>query len=409
MIRRLVGLWLLAALPEQLAAQRWIMLDAGAGSSSHQLGPSGSVLSLSPRLLWLGRHGYIDAGAVYTRGTALGWNAALSANTAVQFPLSSRLTLDLGGEWDWTGHRHGKRTNELSLRPVLRFDRGDLRLSAGLALGRAALATASESPGPLPAADSTGSSPRPVDPRYSESRSFSRGVVEGTLRLGSFGLQGSITHTQFSQRALRAGAIWSPGAPGVDTLFKHYVNGYDDLRFGAGWSNPVFSVAGALEQRLGRREFRMRGWHLESSARVSGDLVLFAATGKTLSRLTVDLPARSYTTAGLRWTIGARRPAVAPAPPPDGTGTRVERVGTLVRLALHAPGAALVEVMGDFTEWEPVPLMLQAEGWWVLTRVLQPGIYHVNVRYDGGPWQAPADLPTRADEFGGTVGVLLVN
>jgi hypothetical protein len=31
------------------------------------------------------------------------------------------------------------------------------------------------------------------------------------------------------------------------------------------------------------------------------------------------------------------------------------------------------------------------------------------VRYNGGPWQAPADLPTQADEFGGTVGVLLVN
>lgn len=402
---------LFAALPGAAAAQRWVILDAGAGSSRHQLGPAGSAVSVSPRVLWLGRLGYVDASGVYTRGTALGWNAEVLGSGGVLVRPLSRLTLDLGAEWVWTGHRHGKRTSEALLRPTARLELGKSELSVALAVGRAALSLGGEvfrgSSGFDP--DTGSQAPPPADPKHSETRSFSRGTFDGVTRAGPFELRGRITRTRFGQRALRAGALWNPQDPSADTLFKYYVTTYDDALIGAGWSNRLLRLTATVEQRFGQREFRSRAWHLEGAASLTRDVTLFGATGRTLSRLTVDVPARGYATAGLRWTIGPRKASLPPEERRVPASFRVEREGDRVRLAVRAIGLSRVEVMGDFTDWEPVLLTEEEPGWWALTRTLAPGLYRINVRYDGGPWLTPPGLPSEEDGFGGRAGVILVS
>jgi 1,4-alpha-glucan branching enzyme len=78
------------------------------------------------------------------------------------------------------------------------------------------------------------------------------------------------------------------------------------------------------------------------------------------------------------------------------------------RLRVQAPAARLVEVSGDFTDWEPVRLTRAADGWWEARLPIAAGLHQLNVRVDGGEWLVPPGLSRRADGLGGLVGVLLV-
>ena len=77
-------------------------------------------------------------------------------------------------------------------------------------------------------------------------------------------------------------------------------------------------------------------------------------------------------------------------------------------LRVYAPGARLVEINGDFSQWRAVRMLRGSDGWWTFTRTLVPGTYQLNIRIDGGSWLAPQGLLTASDEFGGVVGVLTI-
>jgi hypothetical protein len=74
---------------------------------------------------------------------------------------------------------------------------------------------------------------------------------------------------------------------------------------------------------------------------------------------------------------------------------------------VRAPGARLVEVMGDFTDWEPVQLKLMGDAWRFETP-LRSGVRRLNVRVDGGPWSVPVGATLEHDDFGTAVGTIPV-
>jgi hypothetical protein len=76
-------------------------------------------------------------------------------------------------------------------------------------------------------------------------------------------------------------------------------------------------------------------------------------------------------------------------------------------LVVRAPGATNVEVMGDFTDWQPVPLTRVGEQWRYTGR-LASGRRRLNVRVDSGPWSVPASAALEQDEFGAVVGTIVV-
>lgn len=94
----------------------------------------------------------------------------------------------------------------------------------------------------------------------------------------------------------------------------------------------------------------------------------------------------------------AARPAFEARPLADGS----------VILRLRAPGAASVEVMGDFTDWQPVALVRGDGDRWEICLTIPAGPHRINVRLDGGAWHAPAGTTPVADDFGGTVGLFLI-
>jgi hypothetical protein len=82
--------------------------------------------------------------------------------------------------------------------------------------------------------------------------------------------------------------------------------------------------------------------------------------------------------------------------------------GDGVTVRVNAPGARTVEISGDFTNWVPVKLVPAAGGWWASTLPLKRGKYQMNLRVNGGEWTVPPGLLSMSDEFGGTVGLLVV-
>jgi hypothetical protein len=77
-------------------------------------------------------------------------------------------------------------------------------------------------------------------------------------------------------------------------------------------------------------------------------------------------------------------------------------------LQLHVPFAHSVELMGDFTDWAPVAMSPVAADTWTYNVFIGPGVHRINIRIDGGPWIAPPGLTVVRDDFGGAVGLLVV-
>jgi hypothetical protein len=139
--------------------------------------------------------------------------------------------------------------------------------------------------------------------------------------------------------------------------------------------------------------------------------------------LTQGYPGGRFASLGIR--LGARqfmpeshtasgelrlRPAVAEPERSGATAFQVNQLQSGRReLRVLAPQAGRVEITGDFTDWQPVPLVDRGGGWWAVSLPISVGIHEMNLRVDGGAWTVPPGLTQRSDEFGGAVGVLVVH
>jgi len=82
--------------------------------------------------------------------------------------------------------------------------------------------------------------------------------------------------------------------------------------------------------------------------------------------------------------------------------------GNYHTIRVEAPGAEYVELSGDFTDWQPIPLMRTEGGYWELGIHIEPGIHRVNLRLNTARWIVPQGVRAEDDEFGGRVGILVV-
>ena len=104
------------------------------------------------------------------------------------------------------------------------------------------------------------------------------------------------------------------------------------------------------------------------------------------------------------------RVANAVAESEHGTQARLDiaRGGNSTTFRIDARGAATVDLMGDFTDWEPVALTRVGPGIWEITISIPPGVHRLNLRIDDGAWLVPAGTRLEETEFGGAVGVVLI-
>ena len=82
--------------------------------------------------------------------------------------------------------------------------------------------------------------------------------------------------------------------------------------------------------------------------------------------------------------------------------------GDMRKIVIRVGGVERVDVMGDFSDWSPLTLVRRGRDLWELNVPLSPGMYHINVRVDDGPWTAPPGIPTMHDGFSGDVGLIVI-
>jgi hypothetical protein len=192
---------------------------------------------------------------------------------------------------------------------------------------------------------------------------------------------------------------------------------YTDASLGARWA---FRRRVEIDARGGMR-FISRGaltttgrgmrafGAVDATVWVTARLGVVAAMGRQLSDLARGTPDTRFAAFGLRISL---RDAVAPARrslPPADRAQLLLTVDTLGhrRLVVTAPRGDLVELAASFTSWEPIQLVRRGTAW-ELDRPLASGAHRVLIRVDGGPWLVPANLPSAADDFGGTVGIITI-
>ncbi|HEV2148009.1 MAG TPA: glycogen-binding domain-containing protein [Longimicrobiaceae bacterium] len=99
-------------------------------------------------------------------------------------------------------------------------------------------------------------------------------------------------------------------------------------------------------------------------------------------------------------TLGRPAPLSAVLPPVPAEGT----------VAIRLPASAAESppsVLGDFTEWKPVPMVRSGE-FWVVHLPISSGVYHYGFRTAKGEWVLPPSVRRVDDGMGGESAVLVV-
>ena len=203
-----------------------------------------------------------------------------------------------------------------------------------------------------------------------------------------------------------------------------------DLLGTARWTHPALEVEGRVGIRPSAegaddRERASTGLYGEVSIlmSVSERISIAVSAGSYPSDPVRRLLAARHVDAGVRWRFVGRDVRSASALSDATLAAALERLTTQTTgqarleiaptgdprmLRVYAPGATSVELMGDFTDWQPATLRQAGAGTWEILLPLTPGVHRVNVRVDGGPWIVPAGARPEQSDFGGVVGVVVV-
>ncbi len=250
----------------------------------------------------------------------------------------------------------------------------------------------------------------------------------GAVHGGWIGANGGRSWDGFEWRgtlAVEAGG-WARLGPGTLSVALTSSRVNDDLRFAEAESafrmerGPLEVVAyGGLRHWFRPDDAAAEGWGGASIAWWIHDrLALTAAGGAYPADYAQGLPSGTFGSLGVRVSTGrlsrARRinePLDLLLPPvrPGAPGLAFERLDNgSARITLGGLDAAAVELMGDFTGWEPIALVRSGQREWTANVPIPAGIHRVNLRVDGGQWIVPPGLPSSTDEFGGAAGILIV-
>jgi hypothetical protein len=245
--------------------------------------------------------------------------------------------------------------------------------------------------------------------------------LEGGIRsgVGPAGFRVWLARTSFGVRPGAGGSLGQAGDDSTGTGGRQVVE-YTDLGTRAALAFGRYEVGGTLVRRWGRAALRSSAlrsvaWEVNAIWWVRPSVGLVASAGHSLPELSLALPGARYRSLGVRLALGAPSRggarSGAGAPPvtaATSAGTPRLVLATPHRLAIVGPAADRAEVMGDFTDWQPRPLVRAGEGRWALDAALSRGVHQLNVRFDGGEWVVPAGTVAVDDGFGGQVGIFVV-
>ena len=220
------------------------------------------------------------------------------------------------------------------------------------------------------------------------------------------------------------GAWWRSGPFAMSTAATRTAMrdvAYFDAGIHGRWEYDWLQLAGSAGARAGDQTGGARQWgDVSATMWVSRSIAIVLGHGAYPVDLAQLAPGGRYTALSMR--IATRPPALRDAlarsvrnPTPSVVrpvvatfDVRRNRDGT-VRIRVRAPGAASVELVGDFSDWDPLSLERTIGETWQIILPLASGTHRLNIRVDGGEWGVPPGIGTMLDEFGGAVGLLLIS
>jgi hypothetical protein len=197
----------------------------------------------------------------------------------------------------------------------------------------------------------------------------------------------------------------------LDTVNRALNRSAPDIGFSISWAHRAFSVVAVTRAALGSGLGRTDPFgHVRMSVAVASRVAIVSSLVARSSVPALEIPALRMATLGLLVrpyatdrkdeSLASRGSALEFRSASAGDGR--------VTIAVRAPRARHVEVAGDFSNWTSIALVQERDGWWRASTDAAPGSHQISVRVDGGAWRAPPGLPPVRDEFGATVGLLVV-
>ena len=352
-------------------------LDAGAVALRYADTLNAGAATITPRAAAQWERGAAEVTGTYSQFTTGGWSAQGALSGSLFAPTASGFLAEVAGFAGGSTHHDGTRTGQVLANGRLHFmrTRGELFLGAGG--GRTWVGGGS------------------------------RSVV-----LGEAGVSAMIRNVDATLTA-------SPAM--VEDSIK-YVDGQLSLS----WTRERLDLAALIGTRFGDQLTSLGGtartWgNLTAVASMTPRVALVLSGGTYPIDPTQGFPGGRFVSASVRFAT--RR--VRETPPLQPQQAQVETSVTegvpavtsfvaershagWVTLRVNAPRAKVVEVSGDFTNWTPVSLERASDGVWSATFPITPGKYQMNLRLDGGKWLVPPGLLSMLDEFGGSVGLLVI-
>ena len=351
-------------------------LDIGGAAMRYADSLTANGGSLSPALAVEWPRATLGGAATFSH-FASGWSSQGAANASVFSPAAGLFVAELAGTAGGSAHQDGTRTGQTlgALRGHLMADRGGAWVGGGAG--------------------------RTWD---GESwRNVLNAEIAGWTKAGDATLIASATPTS------------------VDDTIR-----YTDSQLSIRWSSSNVELGGEIGFRAGATGAVVGGsgrrWgSVAATAWLAPNLGLVLSGGTYPIDLTQGFPGGRFVTLSLRIrssSPGSSRGRLAegsgPASGSDGERERALTFRALpiargqVQLEFEAPAAQSVEISGDFTAWRPVSLSRVPGGKWVVLLAIAPGTHQLNVRVNGARWMVPPGLPPITDEFGGSVGLLVI-
>jgi hypothetical protein len=352
-------------------------LDIGAAALRYADTLSTGAATVTPHLLADWGSAVVEASGTYSQFTSGGGNSVQGTLSASRFiPTEHRFFLELGGFAGGSSHNDGTRTGEVLANGRIHVPRDNEELFLGVGGGRTwdGIAWRSVLLGEAGASIDMGSSNAVV-------------TVSPTI------VNDSIKYADTQASLSRKGKVVDLGLL---------------LGFRSGDQLTTLSA-------------NVRAWASASAVVwMTPRIGLVLAGGNYPVDPTQGFPGGRFASLGIRLTQQRRPNAISIEPAPSVSVPEVKAAPAVLRfvaqrgardavtIRVNAPGARTLEINGDFTNWIPVNLVPAGDGWWASTLPLKRGKYQMNLRVNGGDWTVPPGLLSMVDEFGGTVGLLVV-
>jgi hypothetical protein len=183
---------------------------------------------------------------------------------------------------------------------------------------------------------------------------------------------------------------------------------FTDISVGLATPAGRVTASGWIAARLSDAYGSRAAGSVAAQIALSSRFAIEASGGSLLPDLYQGFPASAFASVGVRAFLIPRPPAALRAGAGERRPAVAVREGAEVLVRFTVPDAQQVAIAGEWSDWQPVPLIPTGRDTWEIRLTLAPGTYRFTLVVDGARWLVPAGIVTMPDEMGGEQGLLVV-